>query len=101
MGHLQTTGLLCGLSHLGRRRWIVIQASYSSTSFLSMPSPEARQCLRVVARDQLTWAVVVPVRGEEGGVIAIRKALVEQCNDAHVGFRADEAAGGLHDAVHT
>ena len=55
-----------------------------------MLGPEARQRLLVITRDQLTWAVAVPVRREEGGVIAIGKALVEQCNDFHVGFRVDE-----------
>src|SRR2546428_8846731 len=67
---------------------------------LVMLGPEARQCLRVVAGDQLAWTVGVPVRGKEGSVIAIGKALVEQRDDPYVGFRADEAAGGLHDAAH-
>ena len=55
-----------------------------------MPSPEARQRLLIVARDQLARAVSVPVRREESHVMAIGKPLVEQRNDFHVGFRVDE-----------
>src|SRR5438128_2820049 len=89
-----------GISSYTRSLWH--RKAYSPFSWLSLPVllPEARQPLWVVAHDQLARAVAVPVCRKEGSVIAIGKALVEQRDDPHVGFRADEAAGGLHDAVH-